>query len=367
MTKEFDYRKYLRKNPPLRPVEGGGAPFDLAVVIPVFDDRESVKKALTSVFAAELPPGKKMAVFVVVNNPPGAAPEKIAGNQVLLEELRKTPRPDLYVIDASSRPIENGVGQARKLGMDEALRQIGFAGLGNGILFSLDADTLVSGNYFTAAADFFDNHPECGAAVFGFRHQPGKTAELQRAIDGYETYIHDYSDGLKKAGSPYAYYSIGSAFAVRAETYLKAGGMREKPAGEDFYFLQAARKCGAVGMVGEVTVSPEARISDRVPFGTGQTLAENLAGGRVRNAGEFDFAALKRVLDAAAGIGSDPEVFLAQLAPAARQFFVGRGFPAAWRSIGANGGILKDPFAFHRWFDALKTLQFLKAVSGSTR
>ena len=43
-------------------------------------------------------------------------------------------------------------------------------------------------------------------------------------------------------GYPDSIYTIGSAFAVRAEAYMKQGGMNRRQAGEDFYFLYKLTK-----------------------------------------------------------------------------------------------------------------------------
>ena len=52
---------------------------------------------------------------------------------------------------------------------------------------------------------------------------------------------------MKFAGYPWAMYTVGSAFAVTAEAYVKRGGMNRRQAGEDFYFLQNLAHIGTVG------------------------------------------------------------------------------------------------------------------------
>jgi len=59
--------------------------------------------------------------------------------------------------------------------------------------------------------------------------------------DDFDAAIADWL--LQQAGSPYAYHTIGSAFACRAEAYIAAGGMNRRHAAEDFYFLQQLAKC----------------------------------------------------------------------------------------------------------------------------
>ena len=48
--------------------------------------------------------------------------------------------------------------------------------------------------------------------------------------------------GLGFAGSPYAYHSVGSTLAVRAEAYAIVRGVPKRAAGEDFYLLDKLAK-----------------------------------------------------------------------------------------------------------------------------
>ena len=67
---------------------------------------------------------------------------------------------------------------------------------------------------------------------------------------------------------------IGSAFAVRADAYVKQGGMNRRQAGEDFYFLYKLTKLGKLTELKDAFVYPSARVSDRVPFGTGAAMTK---------------------------------------------------------------------------------------------
>jgi hypothetical protein len=67
-------------------------------------------------------------------------------------------------------------------------------------------------------------------------------------------------------------YTVGSAFAVTANAYIKRGGMNRRQAGEEFYFLQELAYQGKIGEIKSKIVFPSARISERAPFGTGQMM-----------------------------------------------------------------------------------------------
>jgi hypothetical protein len=87
-----------------------------------------------------------------------------------------------------------------------------------------------------------------------------------------------YKNALDFTGYPYPMFTVGSAFAVKAEAYVKRGGMNRRQAGEDFYFLQNLVQIGPVGEITGTTVHPSARLSDRVPFGTGPVLQKWMNG-----------------------------------------------------------------------------------------
>jgi len=68
--------------------------------------------------------------------------------------------------------------------------------------------------------------------------------------------------------------------AVRASAYAKIGGMNRRKAGEDFYFLHKLMPMSNYAELKDLAVFPQARISDRVPFGTGRAMAEIEAGNK---------------------------------------------------------------------------------------
>jgi hypothetical protein len=62
--------------------------------------------------------------------------------------------------------------------------------------------------------------------------------------------------------------------AVKAASYMKAGGMNRRQAGEDFYFIQKLIPAGGYFNLGSAVVYPSPRTSDRVPFGTGNAVGQ---------------------------------------------------------------------------------------------
>jgi len=89
----------------------------------------------------------------------------------------------------------------------------------------------------------------------------------------YEYSLRYYVAGLSFAHSPYAFHTIGSTIAVNAAHYAKVRGFPRRQAGEDFYLLNKLAKVGSIMQLSaEIDCEPidiSARLSDRVPFGTG--------------------------------------------------------------------------------------------------
>jgi hypothetical protein len=80
----------------------------------------------------------------------------------------------LGYIDASSRRNEmpqnlGGVGMARKIGMDMALRLLKKSSTPRNLILSLDADTLVQNNYLSAINNYFTQKVK--TAIVAYEHQ----------------------------------------------------------------------------------------------------------------------------------------------------------------------------------------------------
>ncbi len=172
-----------------------------------------------------------------------------------------------------------GVGLARKTGLDEAVLRFNHFNKTGGIVVSLDADSLVEQNYLIEIEKYFNQNPKHVGATIKVEHQKEGLSEKQKqGIELYEKYLNYYKTALQFTGYPQAMITIGSAFAVTAEAYVKRGGMNRRQAGEDFYFLQNLAQIGAIGEIIATKVYPSARLSNRVPFGTGAAIQKWMEG-----------------------------------------------------------------------------------------
>jgi len=254
------------------------------------------------------PGGGRSLMVLVINQAESASDEVTAGNQALaatarakfelqarvarrpsgkarafqLELLRDPQNPrDVLLVDRFSEgrtlPEKGGVGHARKIGADLAAGLIHRRRIESRWIHCSDADVRLPGTYFTCSQAARFAGLDYAALVYPFRHV-NAPENLQRqdvvlATEWYELSLRYYVAGLKYAGSPYAFNTIGSTIAINAFHYAKVRGFPRREAGEDFYLLN---KLAKLGPVLELEAGPdcapieiESRRSDRVPFGTG--------------------------------------------------------------------------------------------------
>lgn len=253
----------------------------MIVMIPCLNEPEIIR-TLESLWVCE-PVNSACEVIVAVNDSENSRPEIKRFNQETYDLLRiwkdKNDRPDLalHPIYASEVNAKHaGAGMARKIGMDEAIRRFNSLNRPDGVIISLDADCLVSTNYLKSIESYFASDKSNFAATINFSHRIDEMDDprQRKGIRLYEDYLRYYKQAHDFTGFPNSIFTIGSAFAVRAEAYVKQGGMNRRQAGEDFYFLNKLTHLGLVGEINEACVLPSARVSDRVPFGTGAAMTK---------------------------------------------------------------------------------------------
>jgi hypothetical protein len=168
---------------------------------------------------------------------------------------------------------DGGVGLARTTGMDEAGRRFTQIDKTDGVIVNLDADCKVAKNYLVSInSELLINSQRSACSIY-FEHQKGNDDRLDEFITWYELHLRYFLQAIKFAGFPFAYQTVGSSIAVKALSYIKAGGMNRRQAGEDFYFIQKLVPQGGYFALNTTVVYPSARVSSRVPFGTGATIS----------------------------------------------------------------------------------------------
>ncbi len=343
---------------------------DLVVVIPAFAEFPGLLQTLESVSAASPEALARALVIVVVNHREDAVPEEKENNSQALVALRSwSGALRLGLVDAAAQGHEllakEGVGTARKAGLDLALSILAENGRESGGLVCLDADTTVDAGYLDSLHAFFAE-PNRWAAVLEYAHPvAGDSAETE-AILYYEMFLRYYELGLAWARSPFAFPAIGSAMGCTGMAYAAVSGMNRRCAGEDFYFLQQLAKTGVIQRVPGAIVRPASRPSRRVPFGTGRRVLEFLDNAETacRFYAPESFCVLRAWLEIADnGLESSGELLLkgaAQLNPALADFLTRQDFAATWTRLQKeHSGTRRMAAAFHTWFDGFRTLKLM--------
>ncbi|WP_119843560.1 glycosyltransferase family 2 protein [Reichenbachiella sp. MSK19-1] len=179
-----------------------------------------------------------------------------------------------FIINNELPAKHAGVGLARKIGMDEAARAFDMIDK-DGVILCFDADSVCEPNLLEEVLHLFSDPKVNGCSIHYEHPMSGDLDQMQyEGIINYELHLRYYIDALRFAGFPYAFQTIGSSMAARSSVYMKQGGMNRRKAGEDFYFLHKIIPLGGFYNLNTTTIYPSARVSDRVPFGTGKAIGD---------------------------------------------------------------------------------------------
>jgi hypothetical protein len=282
--------------------------WESVVCIPACQEEHSLLDTLRQM--AQIPGAKSTLVIVVINGRENASEAVHSENSRTETQLRsacESPEDSnallcmggmsVWMIDRYSpgHRISNnqGVGLARKIAADIALDLIHKGQIQSPWIRCTDADVEIPESYFSAGGEWAEQDRP-SAFVYPFIHSPEGDALQAKAMRIYEGYLHYYVAGLQRAGSPYAFHTIGSLIVINATSYAVVRGFPRRQAGEDFYLLNKLAKVGAVVQLEGQPVRIRGRVSNRVPFGTGaavQAIRDRLVDGlgyTVYNPAVFD-------------------------------------------------------------------------------
>ncbi len=371
------YSKYLEKHNPFTDFDVNTIiKSDVIVVIPVYIEK-GVTKTLDSLNRCTFK-GKHISVLLIVNASSEEQEQVLQLQAKTFQELinysQKTVNSFIhfYPVKAFNLPKKHfGAGLARKIGMDLAIGHFYNTNNEDGIIVSLDADTLVEDNYIAEICNWFEQFPDKVACSIYFEHPvegDDFDQNIYTAIIQYELYLRYYVASLKYIGFPYAFHTVGSCFAVRATAYVKVGGMNKRQGGEEFYFIQKLVQLGAYGELNTTVIKPSSRISNRVPFGTGPTV-KNI----VENNNEYltyspvAFFDLKKLFDSIEDYYSISEEkyqeLILELPGRVRSFLLNSGFWEEINNLSANCSSLKVfKKRFYHVFNAFKLVKYINYV-----
>ena len=259
----------------------------IVIVIPCCNEPD-LTASLQSLYDC-IEPVCEVEVIVVINASEKAEVDVLKQNTKSLTAAKNWSKEhadkfQLYFIEENQLPKKHaGVGLARKIGMDEAVRRFDSVNNHQGIIACFDADAKCESNYLVEVENHFKQHPKSPACSIHFEHPIAGNdfpEAIYEGITQYELHLRYYKNGLAFDNLPYAFHTIGSSMAVRSEAYQKQNGMNKRKAGEDFYFLQKLIPLGNFTELKSTKILPSPRVSDRVPFGTGKAMQSWLDDGK---------------------------------------------------------------------------------------
>lgn len=355
-------------------------PMAHAVVIPAYGEGGSLLAAVRSVPQSVR---GQVLIVIVVNARVDSEPWVHRANQKIVTQLHEA-YPACTSVDAQTTlhqapqgnlvlmqrtlPLGQGVGLARKLGVDLVFGLWSRGGLQTSWIHCTDADVRVPKDYFEQVAT-----TSGAAALYPFWHVSGADPLMANAAAQYEISLRYYVIGLRWAGSSYGFHTIGSTVTVDAGAYARVRGFPKRNAAEDFYLLNKLAKVGRIEQTAGDPIMIEGRVSTRVPFGTGRAMGDAAAGKPMATCYHPEtFRCLRGVLAAvewgvsrgcifAEALKSD-HLAVAGTEHCARMQFVADavGLPAALES--ARAACQTVPTLRRRmreWLDAFRTLKLI--------
>jgi len=359
-----------------------------ALVIPAYRESTTLLQQLYA-----LPGGLGRSLVILVLNRPDSDSDQQANaalrgaiaelaNRALIDQhtplYRLNDHADLYVHDmeqySGPTAANQGVGLARKTGCDIALKWMAAGVIDGPWICCTDADATLPQDYFKRLDDA---NAEAVAAIYPFRHVDGEDQCCNTATALYELRLHHYVLGLEYAGSPYAYHTLGSCLAVKADAYAQVRGFPKRAGAEDFYLLNKLAKLGPITRLQGQCIELQARYSTRIPFGTGPAVASIAESGQLAESPLFYhpqcFLALRALLEVTPALQQSTSAQLFQLLRArGLEQQLAQVSCAQLDSMGLNAALAhcrrqgKSPEQFLRqfqqWFDAFRSLKFIHGI-----
>lgn len=344
------------------------------IVIPCFNEFNLIETLKSLRNCDKVKPS--IEVIVIINSPKGCNKEILDQNNKTFNEAKNWIHETedssfrFFILHEKDLPKKfAGAGLARKIGMDQAVARFNQLNRNDGIIVSMDADSKVQSNYFIELEKHFTRYPKTNVVTTYFEH-PVEGNEFDENIYNaatiYELYMRYYKLSMDYTGFPYSYYTVGSCFAVRSNSYVKQGGMNRKQAGEDFYFLHKIFPLGNSYEINTTCVMPSSRISDRVPFGTGPMI-RSIIGLNNKEFLTYNFSAFLELKIFFSGIRelfkiekSDLEKTIKELPNCISKFLIDNEISEALKEINENSSnTITFTKRFYNWFDAFRILKYL--------
>ena len=342
----------------------------IIIVIPCFDEPD-INTSILSI-ANCVAPNCAVELIVSINAGESDSPDTKRRNLKSKEDIQnlKSQMPKwLNVIPIIHNDLPNkkaGVGLGRKIGMDEAVRRYSYLERDTGIIVCFDADSKCESNYLIAIENHFKD-PSIASASIKYEHPIEGIDYSQSIYDSviqYELHLRYFIRMQKKINLPYAFHTVGSSMACMVSAYCAVGGMNQRKAGEDFYFIHKLVKFGKHSELNTTKVIPSPRVSNRVPFGTGRAI------GSMQELSDITFFTYdpRSFFDLSILVEKLPDIYKTK----SFQHSIPLGLNQFLNSINANEELdriinnTSDYFSFFKmfwhWFDAFLLMKYLHFV-----
>lgn len=356
--------------------------YDQIVIIPAYGEYDEIKDLLT-LNLVELAKKNKFILILVINCKQSSSESVKNNNHKLLDFLINEPNYtktdyfvnfenyDIFIVNRSSEGLffedKQGVGLARKIGCDVALKLFYDGKVKSPWLRCTDGDVFLPANYFEISPET----KKFSCITYDFYHDFITDDNQGKSLLLYEIYLRYYLLGLEYANSVYNFHTIGSCMAISVEGYAQVRGFSDsKEAGEDFYMLNKLSKIKPVFKATNSTITIRCRKSDRVPFGTGASM--NKISHILDQHNDYlvydpkCFEELKKFYDMLYEI--DSLKYLEKISKYEKEvFFIvlsQMGFKEAivkFLKISSNEHVFMRHL--HTWFDAFRTLKFIHQLT----
>jgi glucosyl-3-phosphoglycerate synthase len=262
------------------------------VVVPARDEAERIEACLLALAAQRGIAHDSYEVIAVLDGCRDATAERVRRIAGLEPSLR------LRTIELSS---VQGVGRARRHGMDLACERLVSVGATRGLIASTDADSVVAHDWLFCQLELVRR----GACAIGghIELQPLESEALaveasgerdRRGVKRMQTVL---AQRPHEAAIAEHHHFSGASLALTAETYRRCGGLPVRAALEDEALEQELRARGvAIHRSRSVRVRTSARTDGRAPGGLAQDLARS--DWRARRSYRADRFPLERLLQA---------------------------------------------------------------------
>jgi glucosyl-3-phosphoglycerate synthase len=237
------------------------------VIVPARDEAPRIARCLQALDAQQDMPADSYEVIVILD---GCRDQTLQ----VIQQTTGALQPAVHTV---TLPRPQGVGRARRLGMDIGCQRLSQVGCEHGLIASTDADTTVAPNWLTAqlllasrGAAAIGGLIELDPTEEGKLHPNALSVREQRATERLAR-AHEQTAG--KAIIEHAHFS-GASLALTAAAYQRCGGLPVRAALEDEALAQALTRQGIpIHRSARVRVRTSARTDGRAPRGLAQDLA----------------------------------------------------------------------------------------------